>query len=569
MLRFFRGGGVAKAVMGVVVVLIILVFALEFRPGRGMVGGMHDECAVQYGNYCVRSKEYFAAYGLIGGPRLSPKQVKQLKLRKQVLDGLVERELLIKEAERYGLGVSEDALNAELEQGRVYVSLPAESGQILSLQLGLCVRSTGFACEPGTEMLRQFDALRDGKFDYDRYVRNVRVYTNRSPKEFKEMQEREVVAARMRTLVKSRVRISEREAFQLFEKERSRAVARVVQFRSDWFARHMPALTDAEVDAWALTNETAAKSAYEAVKSSFVAGCPLAREVMVKFDPGADDATKAQKRALLEAAAERLKKGDAFATVARDVSEGEQAALGGELGCLSEDYGPGAQALLQAVGELETGQRSPIVESVSGFHIVEAEGKLGASQVKEAARRYAARKAATLAAAKDRAKGSAEKLITEVKAGSKLDAAVAALLRSELGLSADTADDAAPGLRDEERPKVEVTAPFTVTGAPLRNAMPGDSPAAALFELEKPDAVVPRPVTTTDGFAVAQLKEKEPVTEEQFKKDRAKVMHQLREAKALEALSLYVEELRKNAGSDLQVDERYAAEPKGNDSGES
>jgi peptidyl-prolyl cis-trans isomerase D len=569
MLSFFRGGGVAKAVMAVIVFMIILVFALEFRPGRGMVSGMHDECAVEYDGYCVRSKEYFAAYGLIGASRLSPKQVKQLELRKQVLDGLIERELLIEAAQRYGLGVSEDALNAELEQGRVHVSLPAESGQMLSFYLGLCVRAAGFGCEPGTEMLRQLDALTDGKFDYDRYVRNVRVYTNRSPKEFKEMQEREVIAARMRSLVKSRVRISEREAFQLFERERSKAVARVVQLRADWFSRYTPGLTDAEIDAWALANEAVAKAAYEATKAGFVADCPLAREVMVEFGPGASDEEKTLKRAEIEAAAERLKKGEPFASVARSVSDAEQAALGGELGCLSEAYGAGAQALLQAAGELEPGQQSPIIESVRGFHILELEGRLESARVDEAAKRYATRKAATLAAAKDRAKTAAEKLIAEAKSGTKLDAAVAALLRSELGLGLDAPDDSHAGLRDDDRPKVEVTAPFAATGSPLQNAVPGASPAAALFDLLKPDDVLTEPVATMDGFAVAQLKEKDPATEQEFEKDRPRVMRQLREAKALEALALYVEELRKNAGEELRIDERYSEEPKGDDSGES
>src|SRR6185295_16200673 len=102
MLNFFRSES-GKYVVGAIVVGIIVVFALEFRTGRGSpTSSMKTACAVEYAGNCVDQKDFFAALGLAmrGG---SPKMSRELKLRKSVLDGLAERELLATEAERLGL----------------------------------------------------------------------------------------------------------------------------------------------------------------------------------------------------------------------------------------------------------------------------------------------------------------------------------------------------------------------------------------------------------------------------------------------------------------------------------
>jgi peptidyl-prolyl cis-trans isomerase D len=563
MLRFFRQGGVAKALVATVAIGIIVVFVLEFRTGRGVMGDLGDECVVELDGYCSRAKEYFAAYNLIAGRRVPPKQAREMALRRRVLEGLVERELLVNAAQRYDIDVSEEAINAELEQGRVHVSLPAAGAELLSYRLGLCVLSTtSVGCEPGTEMLRGLDVLRDGKFDYERYTRSVRVIANRSPKEFKEMQRRELIAARMRALVKTRAQISESEAFRLFERERSRAIARFVQLESGWFARFAPAPTEADVDVWATANAADVERRLAAVKPRFSADCPLVREITVTFEANATDEEKTQQRAEIDAAAARLKKREPFADVARAVSEASSGELGGELGCLGEGYGPGAQTLLQTAGELGPGERSGVLESVRGFHIIELVGRLDQANVEAAAKRHAALRGATDARAKEAAKSFATDLIQRVQGGAKLDEAVAELTRKLLGLEPDAGEEGHAALRHDDRPKVEVSVPFPSSRPPLPNVAPGSDLARQLFALEKPDDVLKQPVETFDGYAVLQLKEKELATRELFDKDRSGLMRELRQAKAAEALRVYVEELRQRAAARLEINEAYATETK-------
>ena len=101
MLSFFRSGGIGNVVVAGIAFAIIVVFAMEFRAGRnGPTAKLSRECAVLYDGYCVDAKEYYAAHGLIVPRQVEPKVSKKYQLNKRVLDGLVERELLVAEARK-------------------------------------------------------------------------------------------------------------------------------------------------------------------------------------------------------------------------------------------------------------------------------------------------------------------------------------------------------------------------------------------------------------------------------------------------------------------------------------
>jgi peptidyl-prolyl cis-trans isomerase D len=324
MLSFFRSGGIGKVLVAGIAFAIILVFALEFRSGNsGPSAKLERECAVSFDGYCVDPKEYYAAHGMIVPRGIEPKAAKQLGLNKKVLDGLVERELLVAEAGKLGLRVGEDSLEEDLMQGRVRASLPADALPDFAFRLGLCpASSAGYGCAPGADFpVRQLQVQRtEGEpFDYKLYERQVRLMTNRGPKEFKEMQERELLAARMRDIVRSRVRIPDPEAFLLFERDRSRSVIRSVTLKRDWFAKYAVQLSDDAVAKWSLANQSQVDSDWETKKADFTAGCTLASEVFVELPPGALDDEKQPVKQKAEQTRERIVKGESFAAVAREV----------------------------------------------------------------------------------------------------------------------------------------------------------------------------------------------------------------------------------------------------------
>jgi len=550
MMNFFRSGGLfTQILMGGVVLAIIAAFVLGGQFGS--VGGS-ERCAVKLDSYCVDLKEFNASYGLAvraSGLELSADGAREVK--GMILNGFAERLLLQADAHRLGLSISEEDLDAQLMEGRARLSLPAEHETQLAAQLRLCIPE-GPACAAGTVGMRILPVKDDGNFNPDLYRRVVRNFAGRGTKQFKEMQHQEYVAARMRDLVRSRARVSEKEAFLLWERERSQAVMRTVQTRADWMARYVLNLSNSDVDEWAMNNKAAVDSELARAKDDFKAECPIVSEIFVRFAPDASDDEKAQKRTEIEEAERRLKAGEEFAKLARELSDSDTAPLGGAIGCLGEHYGPGAQELLQAVGKLKLGKVSPVVESVRGFHLLEYHEPLVASQAETTARQYIARKLATDAKAKELAEQFAKDLIVGSKTADSLKTATDELVKSYLQRGPLAGKDVLPGEGDDNRPKVEISAPFNILQNPIRTAAQGDV-ASIAFNL-KPEQVYDKPIGTYDGAAVIQLKSKEPAKREEFEKDKVRLIRQLSQVKGGEILAHYLEALKKQAADKLTFD---------------
>lgn len=558
-------------IVGGIAFSIILVFALEFRAGRnGPTASLKKECALEIKGSCVDPKEYYASFGLIVPRGVDPKAARQLSLHKKVLDGLVERELLVGEAERLGISVSESEVEEELLNGRAHVSLPAEDSEKLSYQLGLCRRSEDRpGCEPGADtMVRELHVKRTANepFDYAVYEREVRILANRGPKEFKEMQQRELVAARMRALIREPVRVSDVEAFAIFEQERSTATIRSVALQRDWFAKYTADLSDAALDKWATENKSQIDAAWETDKANFTAGCVPAREILFEVGPGANDDDRAQLRKKIEAARERVSKGEAFANVARELSEGQTAVTGGELGCISANYGIGHEELAKAAETLKPKELSQIIESPRGFHLLEVDPKLDAANLETVGKRYVARKLYVRFVADEKVKTFGENLIKRAQAGAKLEDALDAELALTLPAPAKKAGDESaapvPALAASDRPKVEISAPFGISGNPVPQVTPKEPLAARAFELKNPGDVWQTPILTSDGALVIQLKEKNPAQRAEFDKNKDQIVGPLTVAKANDALARYVTELRRKLGDKLKVDPKFAEEQK-------
>ncbi len=563
MLNFFRKGGVSNLLVGGIVSAIIIAFIVEFRAGQGTTGDLKIACVVEYGAECVAPKDYFAAYGIVARG-LEPAAAKRLALRKVVLDGLVERTLLVESARKLGLGVSEAAIDTELEAGRVHVSVPAQSLEEISGRIGLCrIDPSGGGCEPGVERgVRQLRVRRTPTepFDYKLYEREIRILANRGPREFKESQELELLAARMRGLVRSRARVSNQE----IEFASERAVIRSVVVARDWFAKYAIDTSAALVERFAFENAAQIDAAWESEKPNYAAGCPAIREVVVSLPPMALDDEKNPLRKKLEDARGRIAAGADFAQVAREVSTDSSAVLGGEVGCLSKAYGTGAEELLKAIEALKPGELSPVIDTPRGFHVVQLVERLDAAKLEPTARKQIARRLQARFAADEAASQFARNLIERAKGGQKLEEAVAELTRAALHTPPPKADpkdkDAVvvdpPALLAEDRPRFEISSPFSRSSPLLSEADPKEPIAVLAFDLKAPDSVFDRPIEAGVGFVVFQLKERTVPEAEQAKQFR----QQFEEAKAADALDRFVADLRAAAGKKLKVDSSFAVE---------
>jgi peptidyl-prolyl cis-trans isomerase D len=583
MLNALRQGGTGQALMATLVMAIIVVFILEFRStSRMQTGAITRECAAQVGRDCLSRKDFFAEFGLVVPRGMPQKQVKAYQLRKQVLEGLVERELLVQEAQRLGLGVDEEAVKAELRLGRAHASLPAASSLRLGIMLDLV---SGDEHGIGRDMVRQLNVMdaKTQEVDDELFGRVVRATTNRSPKEFMKMQARELLAARMRDLVRSRIRVSEDEAFDAYEREKSKAVVRFVKIDSDWIARYLTDVNDAAVDKWAADNKAQLDEAWKAESAKWKPDCLLVSEIAATGAQDGQEASEADKTLLkdkMDRAKGMLAKGQPFAAVARELSDGPTALVGGKLGCLTaESYGEGADVLIKAAEALPVGGVSDVLSTKRGYRIVQSHGRLPASDVEAVGRRFVAAPLAVHAAAEERARSLASELIHAAQGGARLDDTLTKLLpevvasaraahekkkpeASKAGAGGDDASSAA--LSDPRAPKMEVSAPFSIDGDPVPGGY-GVPIGKMAFELPKPDDVRAEPIPVAGGLVVLQLKEKTVATREEFTKEKAEIMRRLAVAKRSEGLARYVARLRKAKEDKITLSDRILEEPKASD----
>jgi len=154
--------------------------------------------------------------------------------------------------------------------------------------------------------------------------------------------------------------------------EQLRADARnelaIARMMSDQVASAAPA-TDAEAKAFYDQNPNRFKRD-EAVRAS---------HILIKVDQGADEATKKQARAKIDAILKRAKAGEDFAALAKENSDDGSASQGGDL-----NFFPKEQMVPEfsnAAFALKTGEISDVVTSQFGYHIIKVTDRKPAGTV--------------------------------------------------------------------------------------------------------------------------------------------------------------------------------------------
>jgi peptidyl-prolyl cis-trans isomerase SurA len=92
-------------------------------------------------------------------------------------------------------------------------------------------------------------------------------------------------------------------------------------------------------------------------------------QVLIKLPEGANEAAVAERRARAEAALARIRGGEDFAAVAKQVSEDDNKERGGEIGLRPADKLP--DIFLETVRPLQAGQLAPaLLRTGAGFHVI-------------------------------------------------------------------------------------------------------------------------------------------------------------------------------------------------------
>lgn len=547
MLDFFRQKGLTSVVYGAIIVATILVFVLGFNPTAGKkLGSVSEACAARVRGNCIEPKAHRAAYRLVfsrgtGGMR-------QSTASRIVLEGLVERELLASEAARIGLTVGEDEITDSIFHGFVYVSLPSDNV--------LLQRNLGF--EDGRVKIPYFFDPKTKQFDLKAYERNVKQLTGRSPAEFREWQGRELLAAKMRDLVRAPVRIAEDEALDHYIHERTTATVSYIVVRRSWIEKYGITADQKDIDAWAKD-----KTNLASIK------VPV-RHILIKADkPEEKDAAKKKAEEVLQ----RVKKGEDFAKLAKEFSAdpGSKDKGGQYPGEMVEQF---VDPFKQAVASVKPGELvDHPVETQFGWHIIK----------RDEATKDDILKAYKQSKSLDVSKTMAAAIEADIKAGTTPDEAVKKAIAkfaivkvvpqppkkddkkaaadggAEGGATAsgDAGASEPPPTADTdpERPQVLASSAFNRGGDPIPAISGEATEAVTKFAFGAKAGEVSNPIRTDDGFLVVQLKDLKPATKADFDKERDQYMQQFLGAKQAEALANYVRRLRESSKDEIKIDE--------------
>lgn len=616
-MEVFRSKNFKSVVYGALIVVTVVVFVIGFNPartGRGGSASIREECAAVIRGQCITPRDFKTAHVFFA--RRAGESGGGSALRRVVMDGLVERELLVSDAKRLGLTVTENELNDQLLAGIVHLSLPTDKESL----------AYTYRIENG-RVLEDFRDPKTKQFDIKTYEKVVRRLAG-SPVEFRESQQRELLAAKMRDLIRAPVRVSEVEALESYVGEKSSASLSYVDVSTKFASRYNLAITDAEVDKWAAedANKKMIESTVASRKEGDVPKEKTIRHILVKVDPSATTEAKALALGRLSEAAARIKKGEPFGEVARDVSEdpgsGSRGGAYGEemLDKFVEPFKVAAKALKP--GEMTQGA----VETQFGYHLIERDDPAKATEVEAALPKWVARELYTKSKGLEAAKDLGDKIFAAMKGGKSADDAIQAAMASlknpngttnvamlpvlrsttasaagdaganatasaarDGGASTTTTTSAAtsadggaasssepPAIvgklptaaTDPNRPQAQTSSSFNRGGDPI----PSITGEAATKVMEfafngKPGELYSELIRGEDGYVIVQLKERKAATKDEFEKERETYMQSLLAAKQNEALALYLKRLKEQAKTEIKVNESYITGPNRGDAG--
>jgi len=611
MLDFFRQRGLSNAIYGAIIVATIFAFVVTFRPNAtSRTASLNETCAAKVRGRCIDPKDFGAAYRMLM-PTRSASVSRHLNLKRLALDGLVERELLVDEAKRLGIGVTEAEVTDQLFTGFIRVSVPAADPTVAQSVLYEMYQGYARAGLVSQEVAQAHFNDRDAaipvdfrdpktkRFDMKIYERQVRNLSNRSTTEFREEQARELLASKMRDVIREPIRVGEAEVWQEYDRRYSTATVTWIPVKETWAARWAVDAKPALVDAWAkehaqdVDKELEQRLKQDAPQPSHI------RHILVKLPYGATDDEKALGVAKLSWAVARVKAGEAFAEVAREMSDDPgSASQGGDVGDKTAGFVAPFRAAADGLrpGEMTAGA----VETQFGYHFIARDDPAKAADIAAQVRRSVLRASYVTARATDAAQLVAKRIDAAMRMGKGAEDAVlsittdytapgkVAMLKVLPALDepdAGAADATAPrpaavdggasaaraalpekrfdASTDADRPQAQTSSAFNRGGDPFPGLSPDATAGIAAFAFSSKDGdVMAEPTRTADAFVVVQAKQHKAATREEFDKDRATFEQELMRNKRDEALCLYVKRLREQAKDAIKIDESFVQEAK-------
>ena len=376
--------------------IVIAVFIINFGPqsprscgGRGGQGAVEG---ARVKGRLLTQQDYMYGLMMVGAQNIPPQRAKLMRLHETVMDMLIDREIMASEAERTGFRVSDEEVEDFLGESKI-------------IGLGREQKATIFD--------------HDGKFSYENFRKFVQYQMGMTPRSFIEEQRREMLANRMRDSLRAGVAVSPAEVKAEWLRQADQVNVEYLRFPVHRYEAELE-LRPEEIAKYAAANGPALKQLYDERKAALYEKQPKQRhlrQILVKLEaePTEADLAAAQKRA--DGLAARIRKGEAFAKVAKAASDDERSkSRGGDLGWQRVGGTMLDPAVDAKVAAAKDGELVGPLKTPSGFVLAMAEAtregdidfdavklELAESKLREEKSRAQAKGAAEAAVAKSKA----------------------------------------------------------------------------------------------------------------------------------------------------------------------
>lgn len=483
--------------------IIILVFVINFGPQASGgcdagPGGATDRAASIEGR-TVSSQDFRYAYMMFNGPQIPPQIAKARRLKETIMDKLIERELLAKEAHRLGMKVSDEEVEDMIADSRIVA---------LGFEQSLTV------------------VQKDGKFDYETFKKFAQYQLGMSVKEFIAQQRRELLALRMRELLRQGANISVDEVKTDFVRRGDQVNLEYLRFPARRYEGEVEPTAE-EIAAYAKANEAKLQELYNQRKFMYEKAPKerKLRQILVKVDTGVSPEVEEAAKKKAEALAARIKKGESFAAVAKAASDHTRTkGRAGELGWRRQGATELGPSIEEKVWKAKDGEVVGPEKGADGFYLLVAEGSREGDIKFEQVSLELAEDQLRQEKMKARAKADAEAALAKAKAQA------GKALKDIFPAPTEKPAENAVAASAIEAPQAEETGLFARRGAVVEGIGTSPELAKAAFSL-KSDAPYAGPVEVAGSYIVVKLKERKEPDMTDFDKRKVELVEQAAAAK--------------------------------------
>lgn len=518
MLRFMRDSSQSFLIY-VMFGVLVFVFAVSFGPGSASCGAPMQDYAVIVNDDIIRRQEYalhlnsqmdrMRRMGAFG-ESLNSEALRDT-ISRQVLDQMIEAKLLIQEAERLGLRVTDDELLSYLENN-----------------LG----------------------LKD--LDYKELENYITRAYGMTVAQFEEQTRQDILATRVNRFVREMIAVGDEELKQKFLREHDRAKVALVRFSPQQVtAEEAEEITAEAVEEVLQKEPEAVRKAYDDNIFKYRTSQEVrARQILKKLPRDASEEQVAKAQNELAELRAKLEGGANFAELAAAHSEDEATKdKGGDLGFVKQ--GLMARSLVDAIFDLEKDAltQQP-VRTPQGLHLLQVtEIKPPSNQEFEEVKQDAARTLLQDRQKQAAARAQAEKLLAQLKEGASLEE----LTR---GTDSEPTDDPS-----DKPTRVEtgwiLASEDTIPGV-------GEAPQlhAAIFEASPEQPVLDKVFEAARGYYVVKLLEREQPDLSKFPEAKEDLRNSTIWGKQNDVYRAWVKHLRSQADIQIHPDIAPSGDPK-------